>query len=112
MNWFRNIPKWVLAVMLFGVSGSFIFWGIPSVFSFSGVSPLIHVGETKIYTQDFQNHYERYLKERSEQERRQISSEEGRARDLDYAARDRLVQRLLIQQKAHEMGLEIGRAHV
>lgn len=109
MNWFRTIPKWVLAVILFGVSGSFIFWGIPSVFEFGGVSPLIHVGETKIFTQDFQNHYNRYLRERSEQEQRTITTEEGRARGLDVAARDRLVSRLLLEQKAREIGLAITR---
>jgi peptidyl-prolyl cis-trans isomerase D len=112
MNWFRKIPRWVLGVILFGVSGSFVFWGIPSVFSFSGAAPMIRVGDTKLYSQDFQQHYNRYLRERSEQERRQISTEEGRARNLDYAARDRLVTRLLVEQKARDLGLAISRDQV
>ncbi|MBI1212230.1 MAG: hypothetical protein GC190_12260 [Alphaproteobacteria bacterium] len=109
MNWFRTVPKWVLAVILFGVSGSFIFWGIPSVFSFAGVRPLIRVGDASVYTQDFQRQYNRYLAQRSQQERRQISAEEGRRRDLDAAARDQIVNRLALEQKARDLGLSVTR---
>lgn len=112
MNWFRTVPKWVLAVILFGVSVSFIFWGIPNDVFSAGTTPLIRVGETAIYAQEFQQHYTRYLQERSEQERHQISTDEGRARNLDYAARERLISRLLVEKKARELGLSISTGQV
>ena len=112
MNWFRNVPRWLLGAILFVVSGSFVFWGIGNVFSFSTATPLMRVGDTKVEQQDFQHEYNRFLREQSEQERRQISTEEGRARDLDYAAAERLVTRLLVQQKASDLGLAISRGQI
>ncbi len=112
MNWFRKVPKWILALMLGGVSVSFIFWGIGNVFNFTSTSPLVRVGDAKIDVPAFQHEYNHYLKERSDQERHQISSEEGRARGLDLLARDRLITRLLLTQKAHDVGLSVSREQV
>jgi peptidyl-prolyl cis-trans isomerase D len=110
MNWFRKVPKWVLGIILFGTSISFIFWGIPSGCSFTA-TPLIEVGSSKIYSQDFQQHYNHYLRERSQQDQRptQYTAEEGRALGLDYAARDKLIMDLLLEQKARELGLDVSR---
>ena len=114
MNWFRRVPKWLLALILGGVSISFVFWGIGNVFSFSSASPMISVGDSRIYTQDFQREFSRYLKEReqNDQEHRQISTEEGRALGLDYLARDRLVIRLLMEKKARDLGLAVSRDQI
>ena len=112
MNWFRRVPKWVLALILGGVSISFVFWGIGNVFSFSAATPLVKVGDTRIDVQAFQHEYNRYLKRKSDQENRQISTEEGRAKGLDFAARDALVVRLLLEQEAKDIGLAISRDQV
>jgi len=112
MNWFRTVPKWVLFIILLGVSGSFVFWGIGNVFSFSTATPLVRVGDARIDAQAFQHEYNRYLRERSQEERHQISTEEGRARSLDYLARERLVARLLLEQKAKSLGLSVSTGQV
>ena len=112
MNWFRRVPKLVLFIILLGVSGSFVFWGIGNVFSFSTATPLVRVGDARIDLQGFQHEYNRYLRERGDQERHPISTEEGRARGLDYSARERLVARLLLEQEAKHLGLSVSTGQV
>ncbi|ROR03306.1 SurA N-terminal domain-containing protein [Desulfosoma caldarium] len=103
----KHAGSWLIKVALFAVIVVFIFWGGYSYKS-TKASRLARVGDVYVTYADYNQAYDQLLNMYRRQFGNQLTPELLERVNLKQQALDRLIDRILIMQAAHELGLSAG----
>ena len=102
-----------VAKLLFGLLvASFSIWGVHDVFRGWGRGAIATVGHTAIADEEFRRAYQDELERISQEAKRRITSEQGRAFGLDRQVLGQLVNGAAIENHARDLGLDISDATI
>ncbi|MBK8210924.1 MAG: SurA N-terminal domain-containing protein [Rhodospirillales bacterium] len=103
----------VVKILFVVLTLSFVIWGIADVFRPRGGSDwAAKVGGEKIPTSAFQEEYRATLQRLGSTLGRQIDAEQARALGLPRSVLERLIDGVLLDRAAHDMGLVVGDAAI
>jgi len=91
---------------------SFAIWGIGDIFRGFGRSTVAKIGHTEITIEQFRTLYNDRLQQYSRQLGRPISADQARATGLDRAAIRQIFSEILLDERAHALGLALSDAEV
>lgn len=102
-----------VAKVLFGLLvASFAVWGVHDVFRGWGRGSLAKVGSTPISVEEFQRAYQNELERISQEAKRRINAEQGRAMGLDRRVLLQLINGAAIETHANTLGLAMSNATI
>jgi peptidyl-prolyl cis-trans isomerase D len=108
--------NWLGKAIMAGVVGflviSFAIWGIGDIFRGFGRSTVAKIGRTEITIDQFRNLYNERLQQYARQFGRPISPEQARAIGLDRLVIGQLVSEIMLDERAHALGLALSDAEV
>jgi peptidyl-prolyl cis-trans isomerase D len=108
-NW---LGKAVMAAVVGFLVISFAIWGIGDIFRGFGRSTVAKIGRTEITIEQFRSLYNDRLQQYSRQFGRPITPEQARATGLDRAAIGQIFSEILLDERAHALGLALSDADV
>ena len=91
---------------------SFAIWGIGDIFRGFGRSTVAKIGRTEITIEQFRTLYNDRLQQYSRQFGRPITPDQARAIGLDRAAITQIFSEILLDERAHALGLALSDAEV
>ena len=91
---------------------SFAIWGIGDIFRGFGRSTVAKIGHTEITIEQFRTLYNDRLQQYSRQFGRPITPDQARAIGLDRAAITQIFSEILLDERAHALGLALSDAEV
>jgi len=91
---------------------SFAIWGIGDIFRGFGRSTVAKIGHTEITIEQFRNLYNDRLQQYARQFGRPITPEQARAIGLDRLVIGQLVSEIMLDERAHALGLALSDAEV
>src|SRR5258706_15687921 len=106
----RNASSsWLGKSVMAGVVGflvlSFAIWGIGDIFRGFGRSTVAKIGRTEITIEQFRSLYNERMQQYSRQFGRPITPEQARVTCLDRAAIGQIFSEILLDERAHALGL-------
>jgi peptidyl-prolyl cis-trans isomerase D len=108
-NW---LGKAVMAAVVGFLVISFAIWGIGDIFRGFGRSTVAKIGRTEITIEQFRTLYNDRLQQYSRQFGRPITPDQARAIGLDRAAITQIFSEILLDERAHALGLALSDAEV
>src|SRR6266404_4971574 len=108
-NWFG---KSVMAAVVGFLVISFAIWGIGDIFRGFGRSTVAKIGRTEITIEQFRSLYNERMQQYSRQFGRPITPEQARVTGLDRAAIGQIFSEILLDERAHALGLALSDAEV
>ncbi len=108
-NWLGKII--MAAVVLFLVL-SFAIWGIGDIFRGASVSTVAQVGSADISIEQFRQFYNDRLQQISRRVGRPITPDQARATGIDRQILNQLIAEVLLDQRAHQIGLGMSDGEV
>src|SRR5499426_1739848 len=108
-NW---LGKAVMAAVVGFLVISFAIWGIGDIFRGFGRSTVAKIGRTEITIEQFRTLYNDRLQQYSRQFGRPISADQARATGLDRTAIGQIFSEILLDERAHALGLALSDAEV
>jgi peptidyl-prolyl cis-trans isomerase D len=108
-NW---LGKAVMAAVVGFLVISFAIWGIGDIFRGFGRSTVAKIGRTEITIEQFRTLYNERMQQYSRQFGRPITPEQARATGLDRAAIGQIFSEILLDERAHALGLALSDAEV
>jgi len=108
-NW---LGKAVMAAVVGFLVISFAIWGIGDIFRGFGRSTVAKIGRTEITIEQFRSLYNDRMQQYSRQFGRPITPEQARATGLDRAAIGQIFSEILLDERAHALGLALSDAEV
>src|SRR5215471_4909234 len=108
-NW---LGKAVMAAVVGFLGISFAIWGIGDIFRGFGRSTVAKIGRTEITIEQFRTLYNDRLQQYSRQFGRPITPDQARAIGLDRAAITQIFSEILLDERAHALGLALSDAEV
>src|SRR6266481_96077 len=108
-NW---LGKAVMAAVVGFLVISFAIWGIGDIFRGFGRSTVAKIGRTEITIEQFRTLYNDRLQQYSRQFGRPITADQARATGLDRAAIGQIFSEILLDERAHALGLALSDAEV
>ncbi len=91
---------------------SFAIWGIGDIFRGFGRSTVAKIGHTEITIEQFRSLYNDRLQQYSRQFGRPITADQARATGLDRAVIGQIFSEILLDERAHALGLALSDAEV
>jgi len=91
---------------------SFAIWGIGDIFRGFGRSTVAKIGRTEITIEQFRSLYNERMQQYSRQFGRPITPEQARVTGLDRAAIGQIFSEILLDERAHALGLALSDAEV
>jgi peptidyl-prolyl cis-trans isomerase D len=91
---------------------SFAIWGIGDIFRGFGRSTVAKIGRTEITIEQFRSLYNDRMQQYSRQFGRPITPEQARVTGLDRAAIGQIFSEILLDERAHALGLALSDAEV
>jgi peptidyl-prolyl cis-trans isomerase D len=108
--------NWLGQVIMAAVVGfliiSFAIWGIGDIFRGFGRSTVAKIGRTEITIEQFRVQYNDRLQQYARQLGRPISTDQARAMGLDRLVIAQLVADIVLDERAHALGLNLSDAEV
>jgi peptidyl-prolyl cis-trans isomerase D len=108
--------NWLGKAIMAGVVGflviSFAIWGIGDIFRGFGRSTVAKIGRTEITIEQFRNLYNERLQQYARQFGRPITPEQARAIGLDRLVIGQLISEVMLDERAHALGLALSDAEV
>jgi peptidyl-prolyl cis-trans isomerase D len=108
-NW---LGKAVMAAVVGFLVISFAIWGIGDIFRGFGRSTVAKIGHTEITIEQFRSLYNDRLQQYSRQFGRPITADQARATGLDRAVIGQIFSEILLDERAHALGLALSDAEV
>src|SRR5262245_29390842 len=108
-NW---LGKAVMAAVVGFLVISFAIWGIGDIFRGFGRSTVAKIGRTEITIEQFRSLYNDRMQQYSRQFGRPITPEQARVTGLDRAAIGQIFSEILLDERAHALGLALSDAEV
>src|SRR5215510_2478101 len=108
-NW---LGKAVMAAVVGFLVISFAIWGIGDIFRGFGRSTVAKIGRTEITIEQFRALYNNRLQQYSRQLGRPITPDQARATGLDRAVIGQIFSEILLDERAHALGLALSDAEV
>ena len=108
-NW---LGKAVIAAVVGFLVISFAIWGIGDIFRGFGRSTVAKIGHTEITIEQFRSLYNERMQQYSRQFGRPITPEQARVTGLDRAAIGQIFSEILLDERAHALGLALSDAEV
>src|SRR5216684_493465 len=108
-NW---LGKVVMAAVVGFLVISFAIWGIGDIFRGFGRSTVAKIGRTEITIEQFRSLYNERMQQYSRQFGRPITPEQARVTGLDRAAIGQIFSEILLDERAHALGLALSDADV
>jgi peptidyl-prolyl cis-trans isomerase D len=108
-NW---LGKAVMAAVVGFLVISFAIWGIGDIFRGFGRSTVAKIGRTEITIEQFRALYNDRLQQYSRQLGRPITPDQARATGLDRAVIGQIFSEILLDERAHALGLALSDAEV
>jgi peptidyl-prolyl cis-trans isomerase D len=108
-NW---LGKAVMAAVVGFLVISFAIWGIGDIFRGFGRSTVAKIGRTEITIEQFRSLYNERMQQYSRQFGRPITPEQARVTGLDRAAIGQIFSEILLDERAHALGLALSDAEV
>src|SRR5215831_11010420 len=108
-NW---LGKAVMAAVVGFLVISFAIWGIGDIFRGFGRSTVAKIGRTEITIEQFRTLYNDRLQQYSRQFGRPVTPDQARAIGLDRAAITQIFSEILLDERAHALGLALSDAEV
>jgi peptidyl-prolyl cis-trans isomerase D len=110
----RALSKsWVSSVLMGGLALSFAVWGIADIFRGGGNdNSVVTIGSSAIPAPVFSRDYRNFVRNESNQLRRQITPEEARKMGLGKIALDRMINRTALDDTTTQLGLTVSDADV
>ena len=108
-NW---LGKAVMAAVVGFLVISFAIWGIGDIFRGFGRSTVAKIGRTEITIEQFRSLYNDRLQQYSRQLGRPITPEQARVTGLERAAIGQIFSDILLDERAHALGLALSDAEV
>src|SRR5262249_38146244 len=108
-NW---LGKAIMAAVVGFLVISFAIWGIGDIFRGFGRSTVAKIGRTEITIEQFRNLYNERLQQYARQFGRPITPEQARAIGLDRLVIGQLVSEIMLDERAHALGLALSDAEV
>src|SRR5262249_43501675 len=108
-NW---LGKAVMASVVGFLVISFAIWGIGDIFRGFGPSTVAKIGRTEITIEPFPTLYNDRVQQYSRQFGRPITPDQARAIGLDRAAITQIFSEILLDERAHALGLALSDAEV
>src|SRR5215510_10710216 len=108
-NW---LGKAVMAAVVGFLVISFAIWGIGDIFRGFGRSTVAKIGRSEITIEQFGTLYNDRLQQYSRQFGRPITPDQARAIGLDRAAITQIFSEILLDERAHALGLALSDAEV
>lgn len=103
----RGATSWVLKPLLLLLVLSFIVWGVADVFTGTRTGSLANVGSAQISTEEFQATYGAVMNNFARRFGKRPTAEEARARGLDRAVLEDLINSATLDQHASELRLDL-----
>jgi peptidyl-prolyl cis-trans isomerase D len=108
-NW---LGKAIMAAVVGFLVISFAIWGIGDIFRGFGRSTVAKIGRTEITIEQFRNLYNERLQQYARQFGRPITPEQARAIGLDRLVIGQLISEVMLDERAHALGLALSDAEV
>jgi peptidyl-prolyl cis-trans isomerase D len=108
-NW---LGKAIMAAVVGFLVISFAIWGIGDIFRGFGRSTVAKIGRTEITIEQFRNLYNERLQQYARQFGRPITPEQARTIGLDRLVIGQLVSEIMLDERAHALGLALSDAEV
>ncbi|SFM43655.1 SurA N-terminal domain-containing protein [Thermodesulforhabdus norvegica] len=107
----KHATSWIIKVALFFIVVVFIFWG-GYAYQARQKSHIVRVGDVYITWKDYTETYDRLLEDYKRQMGDRFTEEALKKLDLKQKALDLLIERIVLLQKARELGISVSVAEV
>ncbi len=99
---------WIAGIFIALLIAAFAIWGIEDIFRTRVSSTVAEVGETRIEAQNFVVEFERLSQRLGQNQGEPLSREQALQFGLDQVALNQMISRVVLDQKAQELGLTVS----